>query len=191
MTANWSASQQFSELFSCSSGDLARKEVEELLKQWRVSGQLASIESHALSIPPSQSTTIAELADSLVSSQVSFMKAVEGNKFHIQIAKAYCIYVWTANHITYDVDQWKAILLGDEDNLTRNTEAELVLNTRMTVCTGYANLFKALASMCGLGVEVIHGHARSWKSLSEEHPDADTVFKQSRQTSHTWNLVSN
>ena len=177
-------------IVSCSSGDLARKEVEELLKQWRDSGQLASIESHALSISPSQPNTIAELADSLVNIEVSFMKAVEGNKLHIQIATAYCIYVWIANNITYDVDQWKAIISGDEDSLTRTTEAEVVLNTRVAVCTGYANLFKALASTCGLGVEVIYGHARSWKSLSEKRPDADTVFKQSRQNSHTWNSVS-
>lgn len=171
------------------SEELARRQVEEILHQWRNSAQLANIESHALSIP--QPTTTAELADSLTNNSVSYIKSIEGKELHIQVAKAYSIYVWIANNIMYNVEQWKAFHSRDNDSLTCNTEAEEVLNTGVTVCTGYANLFKELASKCGLTVELIHGHAKTWRSLSEEKPGADTTFKPSQQNAHTWNSVSN
>ena len=181
------------ELTLLSSEESTRKEVEELLQQWEESGQLAGIEAHALRIPQSQTTTITELASSLVDSDASYTKAIEGNELHIQVAQAYCIYTWIANNITYDVEQWKAYHSGsgDESNLLSSTEAEEVLDARVTVCSGYANLFKALALTAGLEAETLHGHAKQWKCLSEEKPDVDIPFKPSRENAHTWNSVSN
>ena len=176
-------------LVSLSSEKSARKEIEELLQQWVDSGQLASIEAHALSIPSSQTSTVAELADSLVNCSAEYIGAIEGNELHIQVAKAYCIYVWIGNNITYDIEQWKGFLSDDECNLVC-TEAKDVLDSRMTVCTGYANLFKELACISGLEVNVIRGSAKVWKSLSEEKLDADIPFKPSRVNAHTWNSVS-
>ena len=171
-------------------GDPTREEIKEILQQWRDSGLLASIEAHALSPVQSQATTISELAHNLVTISADYIKATEGNDVHIQIAKAYCVYVWIAYNITYDVEHWK-LSLSEESGVKCSTDAEEVFNTRVTVCTGYANLFKALAGMCGLEVEVIHGYAKLWKSLSEERPDADMPFKPTRENAHTWNSVSN
>lgn len=169
-----------------------RKELEGILQQWEESGHLASIEAYAFNVPPSQTTTITQLASSLVNSDVGYTKAAEGNELHIQLAQAYCIYVWIANNIMYDVEQFKVYLSGDESsNLVSSIEAEEVLDTRVTVCTGYANLFKALALAAGLEAETVHGHAKQWKCLSEEKPDADIPFKPSRENAHTWNTVSN
>ena len=179
-------------LSALSSEELDRKEIEKLFELWLDSGHLASIETHALTVSQSQTGTISELADSLTNTNADYIKEIElGNTLHIQIAKAYCIYVWIANNITYDVEHWKQILSESESMPTYNTEAEEVLQTRVTVCTGYANLFKALSSMCGLEVEVIHGHVKLLKSLSKENSAADIPFKPSQQNSHTWNSVSN
>ena len=180
------------ELALLSSEESIRKELEGIMRQWEESGKLASIEAYALSVPPLQTTTITELASSLVNSDAGYIKAAEGNELHIQVAQAYCIYVWIANNIMYDVEQWKVYQSGDEsNNLVSNIEAEEVLDTRVTVCTGYANLFKALALATGLEAETVHGHVKQWKCLSEEKPDADIPFKPSRGNAHTWNTVSN
>lgn len=179
------------ELTLFSSEESTRKELEGILQQWEESGHLASIEAYALSVPPSQTATIKQLASSLVNSNAGYTKAAEGNKLHIQVAQAYCIYVWIANNIIYDVEQFKANLSGDESSkLMNNIEAEEVLDTRVTVCTGYANLFKALALAAGLEAETVHGHVKQWKCLSEEKP-ADIPFKPNRENAHTWNTVSN
>ena len=175
-----------------SSEESKRKELEEILQQWEKSGQLISIEAHALSVPPWQTTTIAELASSLVNTNAGYIKDTEENELYIQIAQAYCIYVWIANNIMYDIEQWKVYQSGDESNgLVSSMEAEEVLDTRMTICTGYANLFKALALAAGLEAETVNGHVKQWKFLSEEKPDADITFKPSRGNAHTWNTVSN
>ena len=175
-----------------SSEESKRKELEAILQQWEKSGQLDSIEAHALSVPPWQTTTIAELASSLVDTNAGYIKDTEENELYIQIAQAYCIYVWIANNIMYDIEQWKAYQSGDESNsLVSSIEAEEVLDTRMTICTGYANIFKALALAAGLEAGTVNGHVKQWKFLSEEKPDTDITFKPSRGNAHTWNTVSN
>lgn len=169
-----------------------RKELEGILRQWEYSGKLASIEAYALSVPPSQTTTVTELANSLVNSNTGYINAAEKNEHHIQIVQAYCIYVWIANNITYDVEQWKVCQSGGECiDLMRSIEAEEVLDTRATVCTGYANLFKALALAAGLEADTVHGYVKQWKCLSEEEPNANIPFKPNRGNAHTWNTVSN
>ena len=173
---------------SSNSNDSARYEIEQLLQQWKDSGFLSRIETHALNVTPSQ-VTVAQLADSLASDDINYVKAVGGIELHIHIAKAYCIYVWIANNISYDVDHWKDYL-EDDNSFMSNTEAEEVLESRTAVCAGYANLFKTLGHTCGLEVGLIHGHAKAWKSLSEERPDADKPFMPGRQNSHVWNSVS-
>lgn len=175
-----------------SSEESKRKELEGILQQWEKSGHLASIEAYALSVPQLQTTTIAELASSLVNSNAGYIEAAEGNELQIKVAQAYCIYVWVANNIMYDVEQWKLYQSGDESsNLVSSVQAEEVLDTRVTVCTGYANLFKAVALAAGLEAETVHGHVKQWKYLSEEKPDADIPFEPSRGNAHTWNTVSN
>ena len=180
------------ELALLGSEESTRKEIKGIMRQWEESGKLASIEAHALSVPPLQTATITDLASSLVNSDAGYIKAAEGNELHIQVAQAYCIYVWIANNIMYDVEQWKVYQSGDESNsLVSSLEAEEVLDNRVTICTGFANLFKAVALAAGLEAETVHGHVKQWKCLSEEKPDADIPFKPSRGNAHTWNTVSN
>ena len=168
-----------------SSDACARIEMEKLLRQWKDFGFLSRIESHALGIPPSQ-TTVAQLAESLVNSDANYIKTVKDSALQLQVAKAYCIYVWIANNISYDVDRWKE----GENGSASNTDAEEVLECRKTVCAGYSNLFKALGHISGLEVGLIHGHVKAWKSLSEEKPDADKPFTPRKRSFHVWNSVS-
>lgn len=171
-----------------SSEESARKEMEELIRQWRESGKLADIESYSLSTPPSQSRSITELSEYLTRSTSNYVKAMEGNELHIQVAKAYCIYSWIAHNITYDSQLWQAYQFGDDSSLQHSTRAEQVIDRRMTVSSGYANLFKSIASASGLKVEVICGNIKEWKTLTMSSPKED--FKASRNNTHAWNSVS-
>ena len=173
-----------------SSEESTREEVEKIMQKLKKSGQLDKIEKHALTLPQSQTTTITGLASSLVNSSAEYIGAAEAdeNVLCVQIAQAYCIYAWVANNIVYDVDQLKPCKSRD----ACSTEPEEVLHTGLTVCTGYANLFKALALAAGLKADTVHGHVKQWKSLSKEDKDTfnDVPFKPSSENAHTWNTVS-
>ena len=166
----------------------ARREIEELIQHWNDCGQLADIESYSHSTPPSLTRSIPELSEFLTRNNANYVKAIEGNDLHIQVAKAYCIYSWIANNISYDRQLWQAYQFGDENSFEHSTQAENVLDRCMTVSKGYANLFYSLASKSGLMVEVIHGNIKGWKSQSPTR--SKTAFKPSRENAHTWNLVS-
>ena len=166
-----------------------RSEIGELIQQWRECGQLADIESYSLSVPPSLTSSIVELSAFLTRSSANYIMTLEGPEVHIQVAKAYCIYSWIANSITFDRQLWQAYQSGDDNlSLESNTQAEHVLEKRVTVSNGYANLFKSLANESGLAVEVIHGNIKAWKSQSMESPEND--FEASKNNTHTWNSVS-
>ena len=171
-----------------SSEESTREEVEKTMQKLEKSGRLANIEKHALTIPQSQTTTTEGLASSLVNSSAGYIKAAEAdeNVLYIQIAQAYCIYAWIANNIVYDVEQLKPCQSRD----ACSTDPEEVLHAGLTVCTGYANLFKALALAAGLKADTVHGHVKQWKYLSKEGQNTDIPFKPSSDTSHTWNTVS-
>ena len=141
-----------------------------------------------VSTPPSLTRSIPELSEFLTRNSANYVMAIEGNDLHIQVAKAYCIYSWIANNISYDRQLWQAYQFGDENSFEHSTQAENVLDRCMTVSKGYANLFYSLASKSGLMVEVIHGNIKGWKSQSPTR--SKTVFKPSRENAHTWNLVS-
>ncbi len=56
-----------------------------------------------------------------------------------EIDKVRSIFVWIANNISYDIDNF------DKGNLnSQNVEVEHVLQCKRTVCSGYANLFKRM-----------------------------------------------
>lgn len=171
------------------SEEIARKEIQEVLQQWKERGQLADIESYSLSVPPSLTRSIVDLSDFLTRSSAEYIKAIEGPEVHTQLAKAYCIYSWIANNITFDRHLWQAYQSGDDNlSLDNNIQAEHVLENRTAVSNGYANLFKSLANKCGMMVEVVHGNIKTWKSQSSESPEND--FEASRKNAHTWNFVS-
>ena len=166
----------------------ARKDIQEVFQRWKEGGQLADIESYSLNVPPSLTTSIVDLSGFLTKSSADYIKAIEGPELHTHIAKAYCIYCWIANNITFDRHLWQAYQSGgDKLNLDCDTQAECVLERRTTVSSGYANLFKSLANECGMMVEVVDGNIKVWKSQSSESPGNE--FEASRKNTHTWNLV--
>ena len=175
-------------LAPCDSEESARRQMDELFQQWRETGQLADIESYSLSTPSSLSSSIVDLSEYLTSSTSKYVKTLEGNELHIQIAKAYCIYSWIAHNITYDRQLWQAYQLGDDNCFELSTHAEQVLDRRMTVSNGYAKLFTSLANASGLETDVLSGNIKDWKSRTMSPPEDD--FKASRSNTHTWNSVS-
>ncbi|MGE0495061.1 MAG: transglutaminase domain-containing protein [Vulcanimicrobiota bacterium] len=88
-------------------------------------------------------------------------------------AKVEAIFGWVARNIDYDA---AAFVSGDYGDCS----AEAVLARRTGVCSGYANLFYAMAQTVGLEVEVIPGYARGY-GLGEVDLDAPA--------NHAWNAV--
>ncbi len=86
--------------------------------------------------------------------------------------KARSIYTWIADDIAYDVE----MSLG---NLYfADVRATTVLETRQTICSGYANLYKALAKAMGLDAAIIEGTATGASYVVGE----STI-------NHAWNAV--
>ena len=88
------------------------------------------------------------------------------------LAKARMIYAWIAHHIAYDVSGYLSGNYGD-------VSPEGVLRSRKAVCSGYANLYKALAQKMGLESFVIEGYAKG----------AGYALGDETQINHAWNAV--
>jgi transglutaminase/protease-like cytokinesis protein 3 len=86
--------------------------------------------------------------------------------------KARIIYVWITHNITYDV---ASFLSGNYSNAS----PYVVLKNRLAVCSGYANLYQALAEKMGLKSAVVIGYA---KGLGYIVGDSDNI-------GHAWNSV--
>jgi len=89
--------------------------------------------------------------------------------------RAKAIYIWVTSHIAYDTD---ALRSGNY----RDTSASAVLQNRKAVCSGYANLYKALADSAGLNAIVITGTARS--------KDMINMIGGTPDSNHAWNAVN-
>ncbi len=88
------------------------------------------------------------------------------------IEKARIIYTWLANNIIYNVPALLMDNYGDQS-------PEGVLRSRQAVCSGYANLYQALAQKMGLEAAIIEGYA---KGLSYAIGDKSEI-------NHAWNGV--
>jgi hypothetical protein len=86
--------------------------------------------------------------------------------------KSWAIFRWITANIAYDTDAYFSGRYG-------STRAEAVLQTRRSVCDGYANLFFALGRSAGLEVVKIYGSAKGAGDLSGTIPRAN----------HAWNAV--
>ena len=86
--------------------------------------------------------------------------------------KARIIFSWIAYNIIYDVP---AYLSGNYGDLS----PEGVLQSRKGVCSGYANLYKALAKAMNLDVVVVEGYAKGY----------GYVVGNNTQINHAWNAV--
>jgi transglutaminase/protease-like cytokinesis protein 3 len=107
-----------------------------------------------------QGTNIPELA-----SQLSLHAKTE-------IEKARIIYTWLAYHIAYDVE---AYLSGNYGDLS----PQGVLSSRRAVCSGYANLYQALAQEMKLEASIISGYAKG----------IDYAVGRELDVNHAWNGV--
>lgn len=105
-------------------------------------------------------TSVSELADLL--SQVTLTDA----------EKARAIYVWLAHNIRYDVDGFYNGDYGDES-------PQSVLKTRKAVCSGYANLYQALARQMDLKTVIVSGYAKGIGYLTGNL----------QRPNHAWNAV--
>lgn len=86
-----------------------------------------AIDQHALSAPEEVKTSIATLADYLLNPANSDSK------------KARVIFIWIADNIRYNTEGYFSGQYG-------GTDAESVLLSGTSVCSGYANLFEALCT---------------------------------------------
>lgn len=83
---------------------------------------------------------------------------------------------WVADNIAYDAPSFFAGRIP-------NQNYQAVLNSRLAVCAGYANLFKKLCDLKGIPCTVVSGYSRGYGSsvFSNENPD---------NPNHAWNIVT-
>ncbi|PSM48468.1 hypothetical protein C7Y66_14235 [Chroococcidiopsis sp. CCALA 051] len=86
--------------------------------------------------------------------------------------KARIIYSWITYNIAYDVS---AYLSGNYGDLSPPE----ILKTRKGVCSGFANLYEALAKAMGLDVAVVDGYAKGY----------GYVVGNTTEINHAWNAV--
>jgi transglutaminase/protease-like cytokinesis protein 3 len=86
--------------------------------------------------------------------------------------KARIIYSWISQHIAYDVVMARS---GNIDDLSPTG----VLQRRRTICSGYANLYQAIANAMGLEAIIIEGYAKGSGGFVGQDPNVN----------HAWNGV--
>ncbi|MFA7269398.1 MAG: transglutaminase domain-containing protein [Sterolibacterium sp.] len=123
----------------------------------------AELERHALAAPASVEGSVPTLAAYLASNAKT-----DGDK-------AWMIFRWIADRISYDID---AYLAGRTRDL--NVSSAQVLARRSSICDGYAVLFRDLAQQAGLDAIKLSGYAKAYGV------PANTVFT---AENHAWNLV--
>lgn len=90
--------------------------------------------------------------------------------------KARIIYAWITQHITYDV---AAFLDAVNNDNYPDVAVETVLRDRTTICSGYSNLYHALAEAMNLKSAIVIGYAKGATPASEKFQDVN----------HAWNSV--
>jgi transglutaminase/protease-like cytokinesis protein 3 len=91
--------------------------------------------------------------------------------------KARIIYAWITQHISYDVPAFHNAI---ENNSYPNVDPDQVLRDRTTICSGYSNLYQALAEAMDLESAIVVGYAKG------ATPANDVRFQ---DTNHAWNSV--
>ena len=92
-------------------------------------------------------------------------------------AKARLIYAWITQHITYDVPAFFDAL---NNNKYPDVSPVKVLGDRTTICSGFSNLYYALATAMNLDSVIIIGYG---KGIT---PEDDTRYQ---KINHAWNAV--
>jgi transglutaminase/protease-like cytokinesis protein 3 len=95
--------------------------------------------------------------------------------------KARIIYVWITHNINYDVASFLSGNYGD-------ASPYVVLKNRLAVCSGYANLYQALAEKMGLKSAVIVGYAKGLGYLVGNSSEANHAWNSVR-INNSWYLI--
>jgi hypothetical protein len=101
----------------------------------------ARLDQFARQLPEAQATSLDKLAAALATQARS------------DDDKARLVFTWVAHHVAYDV----AFLNGDT---THSYAPEQVLQHRVAICQGYADLFTALATRMKLAAHTVSGYAK-------------------------------
>ena len=91
--------------------------------------------------------------------------------------KARIIYAWVTQHITYDLAAFNDAVYNDK---YPDVDAQKVLRDRTTICSGYSNLYYALAEAMGLESAIVIGYAKG----------ATPSLERFRDVNHSWNAVN-
>ena len=122
-------------------------------------------------------TEIDRLADTLnyQGKSVEQLAVLLSQNANTEMEKARIIYAWITQHISYDVPAFlSALNNGDYPDVS----PEKVLGDRSTICSGYSNLYWALAEAMNLEAVIIDGYA---KGITNEQNNAEV--------NHAWNGV--
>jgi len=111
--------------------------------------------------------------------------------YSTDLEKVRAIFRWITQHIEYNVMRYQPYRVIYEDDGVESAHdndsvlkpldervAEIVLKRRVTVCEGYARLFKTLCDYAGIKSEIIDGYART-------NMGRGTQFR----CNHKWNSV--
>lgn len=126
-------------------------------------------------LPPKEVDPLDKLAASLDyrGSSVEELAKILTPLASTESEKARLVYAWITQHIAYDVEALK------RDRRTLDLSTEGVLSTRMTICSGYANLYQSLAKAMGLKSVIIEGYGKGPSYL----------VGQDNEINHAWNGV--
>lgn len=128
-----------------------------------------------------------------LSSADDLIKLVNAD-FSKQDEKARAVFRWVATNISYDVDLAESMNYTSKNSFSYKTEKEReikdkkfkldlvssTMNTKKTVCHGYAALMEYLYLKLGLESTIVFGNLKADPSQIGEMPDV---------TNHAWNVV--
>lgn len=108
--------------------------------------QTKNVDADAASIPETDCTSVDALA--------SYIK----QHFPGDSDRVRAVYVWVANHISYDVKRFNE---RDKDPDAPPQTVADVLSTRSAVCQGYSDLFVALCKAVGINAIQVSGYTKN------------------------------
>ncbi|MEO1262005.1 MAG: transglutaminase domain-containing protein [Bacteroidota bacterium] len=107
----------------------------------------SKVDEFARNVPNSKTTSISKLANYLTAD------------FADEEQKVRSIYVWIADNIRYNYKVIRKENISVEDRIKKE-QATKVLKTKLAVCEGYSNLFKALCDESGVTCEIVTGKSK-------------------------------
>lgn len=163
---------------------LKRKLTYDMVDSMKAGGGIVELIEKELCSLPCHGCSIEEIGITLktVTANLAFNCGLETDAMK-KLADLYSIYFWVANNITYNVSGWADLIKGKYPDVS----CEYVLQHRLTVCNGYANVFSALAEEMGFDCVTIDGHFRT--SLCDQKEDP-SYFSPDKANTHSWNGVS-